>query len=188
MDDDDDLYEDEDLEFLTLTSWRREGLFSNINSIISALDKTKANTSEIKGVFRDHSPNDSEFFASGERGKREFLFDVVWARSKGDIFRDVLLICEIELARKKDEIMKDFNKLLIGKAPLKFFVFSAPGYESHHKTTLKSGEILYELVEHIKRFRNTEPGECYILYDIGQHVSCIECVSDHRNQSDHLID
>jgi hypothetical protein len=102
---------------------------------------------------------------TGEAGRKELLYDVVWTDKKDD-FLEVYLICEIEIGRSKKLIIEDFRKLLLGKSPIKVMVF-ALGDPSHHKTTIIGDDLRDEMKELINGFHLTEPGEIYILVELG---------------------
>jgi hypothetical protein len=96
---------------------------------------------------------------SKSRGRRELLYDLVWTHKHADqdTFSDVILLCEIELSRSSREITKDFEKLLLGKSPLKLLVYNLPD---------PGRGFLQGMLERIYRFRNTEVGEIYIFVNL----------------------
>src|SRR5436190_1674783 len=59
-----------------------------------------------------------------EECEREWLYDLVWYRNEPkDHLREIGLIVESEWSRYPQYIRFDFEKLLMGKSPLKLMVF-----------------------------------------------------------------
>jgi hypothetical protein len=82
----------------------------------------------------------------------QFLLDLVWWRNKRDM--DIVLAVESEFG-PNNEVLQDFGKLLVVKAPLKLMVF-----KKQTKDTVRHIEENYmqKYGQHIK-------GECYLLLE-----------------------
>jgi hypothetical protein len=90
------------------------------------------------------------------RCEREWLFDLVWYRKHpGGHLADLKLILECEWHRGTHKILYDFQKLLVGKVPIKVMVFQDYGDNLE--------EIFSLLMEAISAFSPEMPGERYIL-------------------------
>ncbi len=167
------------------------GLPDKIGSSICCLPvhgSAKLTTAGIKARLAEQATEcGAHCHASGERGKKELLYDVVWTSSpeeNGD-FQDVYLICETEIARSKQAILQDFRKLLIGKAPMKVMVFALADPE-HHLTVHNGDDLREEMRNMIFRYRNTEVGEVYILIELGpaEHYEVIRVTDQNLEDND----
>ena len=62
--------------------------------------------------------------AFGLEKSSEWMFDLMWSRqTEDDYFERVALAVEIEWKMDEENIFRDFEKLLVAKAPLKLMVF-----------------------------------------------------------------
>lgn len=103
----------------------------------------------------------------------ELVYDYVWTRyqilahQNAFALRDVFLIAEFEdHIVERQELFWEFNKLLIGKAPVKLFAFKL-GNPRHGRTLTRWAEILCLFQNAITSYANSKVGETYIFINRG---------------------
>jgi hypothetical protein len=106
-------------------------------------------------------------YCSEAVGRKEYLYDVIWTSNNRFIsrFDDVFMIAEIELFPSFDAAWMDFHKLLIGKAPVKLFVYNLP--KSRQTRSRERDDFLGKAIHRIGTFSNTEFGEIYLFLNLG---------------------
>jgi hypothetical protein len=87
----------------------------------------------------------------------EWLFDTVWKRKTGDL----ALVAESEWAQATKEILYDFRKVLIAKAPIKLLVYDGGDEECC------SQSIRNAIEECMEAYSAHVPGESYLLVSFG---------------------
>jgi GH15 family glucan-1,4-alpha-glucosidase len=124
-------------------------------------DRTKAVKQALREIGRDMkfyvAPDDSPVSAPRDP-ESEFLYDMVWFRN--DDANDMVMALESEMDRRSpEEILKDFQKLLHVKAPLKILVFQ--GVEPEWGENILKGvrdKYLLKFSQHVQ-------GERYIIVE-----------------------
>jgi len=96
--------------------------------------------------------------AAGCKGAKtgEWMFDLMWASSENDFFKEMPLVVECEWSLDIDQQVWDFEKLLIAKAQHKLFIFQH-GSESEVKN------VIGHLSKAIDKFKTRLDGERYML-------------------------
>ena len=95
----------------------------------------------------------------GATDSREWLFDMTWGKgdkSSKNYFCEMPFIMECEWNKDRGEIFRDFEKLLIAKAPHKLFI-----YEQDDDP--KVDEVAKDLYANIVTFKMKMPEERYLL-------------------------
>jgi len=88
----------------------------------------------------------------------EWLYDLIWAYGEGEpwIFMEMPLALECEWSRYDEDILWDFDKLLIARSKYKIFIFTK-------KTDNEVNDLFKKLKIHILSFRTTQTGDRYFL-------------------------
>jgi hypothetical protein len=104
-------------------------------------------------------------FSHTESDTHEFLLDVVaWDRSEGE---GVYLAAESEWGQTKQEILEDFWKLLVVKAPIKLMVFAL-----NRKPTVHTlGAVWDGIKDCLMKYRHHQQGEHYLFIDFSPSTS-----------------
>jgi hypothetical protein len=140
----------------------RSNLESEIISTIKAIPATIPRgrgltewTAEVKSALRSLGKRKDYAVCPGP-GDKAWLFDLIWFRNDQDHrLREVVLVVESEWSLDSDEIIYDFEKLLVAKSPIKLMVFQ------DHQENLTQ---LWSLLETgISSFQAEPANEKYIL-------------------------
>jgi len=131
-----------------------------LNALSSLLDKCDLPpTAEIKrGIGK--IGRDNGYLACATDFPRpkcqEWLYDLIWYRNTRDHhLEELIMVLESEWSRDLEEILYDFEKLLIAKAPIKVMIFQ------DHNDDLDT--LWAMLAKGIRTFRSPDPGETYLL-------------------------
>ncbi len=89
----------------------------------------------------------------------QWLFDFIWfkndAKHVNCLFKELDMVLESEWAKYLDDVVFDFQKLLIAKAPLKVMIFQSWDHDVISR--------FERLREEIESFEPKIPGETYLL-------------------------
>ena len=120
-----------------------------------------------------------EVFTRPEKKEKEFMLDFVWLeQERGKTFRRAVLGVEVEWWKGRKELLRNFQKLLFFKAPLKLLVYSCSDGCSEKGRDVEREELrgcLKEFEQHVK-------GERYLLIEFykenndWKQKACLFCV------------
>ena len=105
--------------------------------------------------------------------QRELLYDYIWIKTEiflsSLVIKDLLLIAEMEYHYvHRNELLRECHKLLLGKAPIKLFMFKLPS-PHHGKTQIRWDYLMYDFLTSISIYDNSEHGEHYVFINTGPH-------------------
>jgi hypothetical protein len=127
----------------------------------SQTERTKAIKQALREIGKDmkfYVAPDQSPVSTPSDPESEFLFDMAWFRN-ADV-NDIAMAMESEMERKNSgEILRDFQKLLHVKAPLKILVFQGvePEWSEHILTNVRD-KYLMKFSQHVQ-------GERYIVVE-----------------------
>jgi len=121
---------------------------------------TKALKESLRDLLETKGTNITEvLYSDGDRGKHEFLLDlVVWDRSSGE---GVILAVESEWSQSINDVLDDFWKLLVVKAPIKLMIFAC----NKKPRTFSQDAIWNKLSDCLLRYRDHVKNEHYVFMD-----------------------
>jgi len=88
----------------------------------------------------------------GSPFEREWLYDQTWYFSPSGQLQEIGLLMECEWSSNLTEIQYDFEKLLVGRAPIKVMIFAC-----------RDNKAFDRLMSGFKRFSRCDPSEHYLL-------------------------
>jgi hypothetical protein len=138
------------------------GILSDISEANLDWAKSALWTKAIKqSLYRLlHKDLTEVIFTNSSENAHEFLLDLIaWDRDDGE---GIVLGMECEWLITPTEIVSDFEKLLVIKAPLKLMMFASSG------TSRSQEQILKALDESLQRYKQHVQGERYIFVDFAR--------------------
>jgi len=141
---------------LALAKTLARELAFEIPPVFEGYDATTRWTTAIKDVLRKLMPQTWRMIPlRNDSSAGEFLVDACWwVNSMG-----AALVAEFEWHHSWEEIVKDFEKLLVIKSPIKLMIFASS------KGALSSSKIEKELKGYLSEYDHHIAGETYIFID-----------------------
>ncbi|HXE09391.1 MAG TPA: hypothetical protein VN612_15920 [Acidobacteriaceae bacterium] len=99
------------------------------------------------------------FPADPESSKGEFLVDFLWWRAR----EGAVLVVESEWSPNMSEVLTDFDKLAVIKAPFKLMIYST------YPRGPSSEDLKREFEDHLSNYRQHIEGETYIFIEFLPH-------------------
>lgn len=133
---------------------------ASIESESSSAAWTVALKDSIRSLLETQGTNITEvLYSDGENGKHEFLLDVVvWDRADGE---GVVLAVESEWSQTIRDVVNDFWKLLVVKAPIKLMIFAC----NRNPWRFTQDAVSEELTKCLLKYRDHIKDEKYIFMD-----------------------
>lgn len=121
-------------------------------------DRTEYIKKNIGSIGQQYKEEGWSVWAGGctYREHGEWLFDMTWLQYSDKFLLSVPLVLESEWERSIDDIMDDFQKMLLAKADHRVMIFRA-------KTEKKGIDIIEELIKQVETFHHTEPCDRYLF-------------------------
>jgi hypothetical protein len=95
----------------------------------------------------------------GDRTEPQWLFDMAWSVECGPKYaylQRLVLIAEFEWNRKAEDLYWDFQKLMVGRADYRLFVFDQKNKE-------EVSHFMDRFVEQISMYQGTQEGDRYLF-------------------------
>ena len=91
------------------------------------------------------------------RTGHEWLFDACWLAYEDGVLKRIAMACECEWAWGLNRVFEDFEKLLVSCATVRVMIYD----------TRAANNITQKLLDGIKAFEQTSPGNRYLLIGYG---------------------
>lgn len=86
--------------------------------------------------------------------KQEWLFDMIWTHKEE--FKEIILAMECEWSKNRDDVLEDFEKLLVVRSKYRIFIFN-----QYNRSEIEN--MMEEFRKKIDKFKSTLSGDRYFF-------------------------
>jgi hypothetical protein len=126
-------------------NWKRSEWTKRVKEAVSKVGRARKYVITVHGL--------------GDKTEPQWLFDMAWSVECGPkraYLQRLVMIAEFEWNRKEEDLDWDFQKLMVGRADFRLFVF-----DQKRKDDVK--RIMDRFIEQISMYQGTQEGDRYLL-------------------------